>query len=151
MPLFPELRDVLKAAWDGGSGYVIERHRGNNLGTQCRRLIRKAGLTPWEKTFHNMRASRQTELTAQHPIHVVCEWMGNSVSVAAGHYLTVRPEDYAKALGRTALQSALQSTPISLDSTRVDALHETGLTTDKYSTYGIELVPPRGVEPLFSD
>jgi len=39
-----------------------------NLRTQ---LLKKAGLTPWERLFHSMRASRQTELESLHPTHVV--------------------------------------------------------------------------------
>jgi hypothetical protein len=41
--------------------------------------------------------SRETELAAEYPIHVACEWIGNSPVIAAKHYLTVREEDFGRA------------------------------------------------------
>lgn len=41
---------------------------------------------------------RETELAAEYPIHVVCAWLGNTAAIAARHYLTVREEDYARAV-----------------------------------------------------
>ena len=61
------------------------------------KIIRQAGLEPWPKLFHNLRASRQTELTERFPEHVVCEWIGNSQVVAREHYLRVRDEEFARA------------------------------------------------------
>ncbi len=60
-------------------------------------MIKLAGLKPWPKLFHNMRASRQTELTDQFPNHVVCEWLGNSAPIADKHYLQVTDQHYAEA------------------------------------------------------
>lgn len=39
-------------------------------------------LPAWRRPFHNLRASRETELANEFPLHVVCEWIGNSVEVA---------------------------------------------------------------------
>lgn len=102
IPLFPELRPLLEAAFDAapeGSEYVVTRWRdvGTNRRTHLLRIIRKAGLTPWPKLFHNLRASRQTELAAEYPIHVVCEWIGNTQAVAKEHYLRVTDADYDRA------------------------------------------------------
>jgi hypothetical protein len=47
--------------------------------------------------FHNLRASRETELAAQFPIHVVCAWIGNTEMIAAKHYLQVTDEYYEQA------------------------------------------------------
>jgi hypothetical protein len=47
-----------------------------NWRTKLLRIIRKAGLKPWPKLFHNLRASRQNELMQQFPIHVVRQWLG---------------------------------------------------------------------------
>ncbi len=92
VPLFPELRKYLEAAFDAaepGTVYCVTRYRGAdcNLRTQLLRIIRKAGLQPWERLFHNLRASRQTELTDEYPAHVVADWMGNSPEIADRHYL----------------------------------------------------------------
>ena len=75
--------------------YVINRYRDaeQNLRTQLKRIIRRAGLEPWPKPFHNLRASRETELAQSFPLHVVCAWIGNTERIAAKHYLQVT-EDY---------------------------------------------------------
>jgi integrase len=83
IPLFPELRPFLEAAFDeaeSGTEHVISRHRSDsqNLRTQMQRIIERADLTAWPRLFQNMRASRETELTHKHPLHVVVAWIGNS-------------------------------------------------------------------------
>jgi len=102
VPLFPELREHLLASFEAaepGVEHVITRYRmaNCNLRTQLLRIIRRAGLTPWPRLFHNLRASRQTELAATYPAHVVAGWMGNSERVAAAHYLSIRDSDFAHA------------------------------------------------------
>jgi hypothetical protein len=42
---------------------------------------------------------RQTELTYEHPQHVVCRWLGNSQLIAQRHYLQVTDEDFERAAG----------------------------------------------------
>src|SRR5262249_56235529 len=76
VPIFPELRPYLEEAFERaepGTVHVITRYRDRNanLRTQLNRIIHKAGLTPWPKLFHNLRATRQTELAAEFPLHVV--------------------------------------------------------------------------------
>ena len=46
----------------------------------------------------NLRSTRETELAEEHPIHVVCKWLGNSQPVAAKHYLQVTDEHFEKAV-----------------------------------------------------
>jgi hypothetical protein len=46
-----------------------------------------------------MRASRQTELQREFPLHVVCSWLGNSPFIAQQSYLLVIEDDFAKAAG----------------------------------------------------
>ena len=111
VPLFPELlphlREVFELA-EPGAKYVITRYRrsNQNLSTQLRRIIKRASLTPWPKLYQNLRASRETELAGQFPLHVVCAWIGNSQAVAAKHYLQVTEDHF-----RSALQNALQQAP----------------------------------------
>lgn len=103
IPIFPEVLPFLREAFEQaepGDTLVIRRYRGGvNLNPQLRRIIRRAGLTPWPRTWHNCRASRQTELAADYPLHVACSWAGNSAKIAAAHYLTVRDADFDKATG----------------------------------------------------
>ncbi len=115
IPLFPELRAPLLevfAAAPEGTQHVITRYRDKyaNVRTQLARIIRKAGLTVWAKPWHNMRATRQTELADQYPIHVVCAWIGNSRAVAQEHYLQVTDShfDAATAEPLSAAQNAAQ-------------------------------------------
>jgi integrase len=101
VPLFPELRPYLQAAWDElltdfdpkknkiSEQPIITRYRdsNSNLRTQLCRIIKRAGLEVWPKLFQNLRSTRETELAETFPIHVVCSWIGNSEAVAAKHYL----------------------------------------------------------------
>ena len=104
IPLFPELRPYLEAAFDEakpGTEHVITRYRdaNANLRTQLHRIIRKAGLDPWPKVFQNLRSTRETELMETFPSHVVCAWIGNSEAVARRHYLQVTDEHFAAGAG----------------------------------------------------
>ncbi len=103
IPLFPELKKHLEAVYreSSGEGPIITayRHANANLRTQLLRIIKRAGLKPWPKLFHNLRASRETELVEEYPLHVVVKWIGNSEPVAMRHYLQVRDEHFARAAG----------------------------------------------------
>lgn len=112
IPLFPELAEVLSDCFEAaeeGEVYIAGDHhrakakgpktwRNANLRTQFNRIIRRAHMTPWERLFHNLRSSRQTELADQYPVHVVCQWLGNSRTVAQDHYLQVTEEHFARAV-----------------------------------------------------
>ncbi len=104
VPIFEEVRPFLQAVFEQreeGAEFVITRYRqaNANLRTQFIRYIRKAGLTPWPRLFHNLRASCQTELVERFPSHVVSQWIGNSEAVARKHYLQVTDAHFAKAIG----------------------------------------------------
>ena len=120
-------------------------------------------------------ASRQTELTARFPLHVVCEWIGNSAPIADKHYLQVTDDHYADAVTITpevrgtesgtvdaesgteaaqipAQQSAAQSRTDSQETKKARGKRAIVLPTAFAcdSMLGNE-VPPRGVEPLSLD
>jgi integrase len=103
IPIFPELlpylRDVFELAEEGAI-HLITRYRvkNANLRTQMHRIIRRAGLEPWPKTFQNLRSTRETELADKFPLHVVCKWIGNSEPVAAKHYLQITDEHFERAI-----------------------------------------------------
>jgi len=71
-----------------------------NLRTQLLKIMRRAGVAPWARLFHSMRASRQTELERDYPLHVVCSWLGNTEAVAKKSYLLVTDADFQKATQR---------------------------------------------------
>lgn len=102
IPLFTELRPYLQDALalaDDNAKYVITRYRDNgvNLRTQLLRILARAGVKPWPKLWHNLRATRQTELADRFPEHVVCGWVGNSPEVAKEHYLRITDSHFAAA------------------------------------------------------
>jgi hypothetical protein len=45
-----------------------------NLRSEMTRLLRRAGVAGWPRLFHSMRASRQSELQREIPLHIVCSW-----------------------------------------------------------------------------
>jgi len=114
MPLFPEIESALlearKLAPDD-TEYVITRCRnaGVNLRSQFKRIIRRAGLTAWPRLFHNLRSTRQSELTRTNPEYVVCRWLGNSPAIARRNYLQVSDDDFKRGLG---LQTGSQQSTI---------------------------------------
>ncbi len=91
IPLFPEIRTHLLALFseaEAGTEYVIARNRLDslNLRTRFEKIIQRAGVKPWPKLFHNLRASRETELMRDYDLTTVCRWIGNSPEIAARHY-----------------------------------------------------------------
>ena len=115
-PIFPELRPYLEDMFElaePGNKYVITRYpnrTNTNLGPQLKRIIRRAGLKPWSNPFRNLRSTRETELARVLPLHVVCDWIGNTPSVAMSNYLRVTDEDFEQALSQPsqAVQNPVQ-------------------------------------------
>ena len=150
VPLFPELRSHLEAAFDEaapGTEFVITRYRdhNSNLRTQFERIIRRAGLQPWPKLFQNLRSTRETELAESFPIHVVCAWIGNTQAVAQKHYLQVTDAHFEKA--SAALQNPVQQ---SAESPRGESQEQqrTIVIAEDYDSvrYCTNVqIPPRGV------
>ncbi|CAN5391417.1 hypothetical protein BH11PLA2_BH11PLA2_23370 [soil metagenome] len=116
VPIFAALRPYLQDAYElaePGTIYVVSGPQadgyraaskgslgwnGANLRTTFLKLIKRAGLQSWPRPFHNLRASLETDLMARHPIHVVTAWVGNTPSIALGHYLQTLETDFAKAV-----------------------------------------------------
>jgi integrase len=167
IPLFPELRPHLEAAFDRapeGAVHVIARYRDSrtNLRTQLHRIIRKAGLVPWEKLFVNLRSTRQTELSAEYPTHVVCAWLGNSALIAQKHYLQVTDDHYERAAGgakagavavqKPVQQPAAPARTVAPESTQdaqlLDVVRDAATSCE---TVPSGLIPPAGLEPACQD
>jgi len=115
VPIFPELRPYLEEAFEqpGEALHVVgrTRDRETNLRTQFDRIVQKAGLMPWDRPFQNLRATRETELAARFPLHVVTAWIGNTEAIAKRHYLSLTDADFAAALIPSAA-NALHSQPV---------------------------------------
>jgi len=48
-------------------------------------------------TVATTRSTRETELAEEFPVQVVAAWIGNSVAIAAKHYLKVTNDHFARA------------------------------------------------------
>ena len=116
IPLFAELRPFLSEAFElapDGAEYVVDEKfrkaamgpagwKNANLRTTFQKVVRRAGLQPWPRLFHNLRASRETELVESYPVQVVTSWLGNTPSVALRHYLMTTEEHFEMAVRGTA-------------------------------------------------
>jgi integrase len=111
VPKFPEIRDyllpVFEMAEPGAERVLNDFRPGYNPHTHMERIIKRAGVAAWPRIFHNLRASRQTELIAEYPITTCCAWLGNSRLVAAGHYIQTTDADWERAVGSGAESGAL--------------------------------------------
>lgn len=74
-----------------------------NLRTSFMRLTLKAKVDEWPRLFHNLRASRETELLEEFPVHVVAMWMGHDPKVALKHYAQTTDEHFERAAKSAAL------------------------------------------------
>jgi integrase len=101
IPLFPLLRPHLEAAFEQapeGSVFVFpdtwrSRAAGNdgwagaNMRTMLAKIVRRAGVEPWPRLWHSLRASCESDLAQSFPLATVTKWLGNTPSVALRHYV----------------------------------------------------------------
>lgn len=91
IPLFPEILPFLRQQYEDaetGAEFVLSKYRLiANLGTRFKKIIKRAGHKPWPRVFNNLRSSRETELSAEYPMQMVTEWIGNTPETANDHYL----------------------------------------------------------------
>jgi integrase len=177
-PLFPELRPVLETLFNevserngrypGQEDYVIDmptyRTAANtgtgwknaNLRTHFIKRLRKAGISPWARLFHSMRASRQTELEREYPLHVVCSWLGNSPKVAQRSYLLTTESDFQKAIrggtesGTVGAKSGTESGTAHRSNNKHGQATEQGKHREKVKSpafFGAKLADGEGFEP----
>lgn len=112
IPIFKSLRPYLEEAWDAaqeGDEYVFPwdyRRRAHgpggwanaNLRTTLTKVIRRAGLEPWPRLWHNLRASCESDLAQAFPLATVAKWLGNTPSIALRHYTDPTDTAYTQAL-----------------------------------------------------
>lgn len=139
VPILPEVRQYLDRLYFADDApdravHVLARLRSRdsakaaergfwanmNLRQHLLRLLERAGVKPWPRLFHNLRASAQTDLAARFPIHVVCEWLGNTTAIAQEHYLQVTDDDFAAA-AMPSEKAARKTARQAHESTRIEA------------------------------
>jgi integrase len=161
VPLFPELRPYLEAAFDRaepGTVHVITicRSGEKNFRTRMERIIERAGLTPWPKLFQNLRSTRETELAESFPLHVVTAWIGNSQPVALKHYLQVTDDHFDRAVAGAPSEAVQNPVQQPAEPCRTASYPETQNPSNSEECEGLRhctsvYIPPRGVEPLLPD
>lgn len=114
VPLFPEIMEPLRQAFEiakEGDEFIFPRTitKKVNLRKSLLGIIKKAGLSPWPKLFQNLRASRETELCQDFPLHVAAGWIGNTPKVAIRHYLQTIDSDWEKATTISNVKSDVKS------------------------------------------
>lgn len=130
IPFFPELAELLSERFEEaapGEELILPFLHGRtdaSLRKTLVRAIKQAGFEVWPRLWHNMRASRQTELEREFPNHVVCNWLGNTRGTAEKHYLMVTDDDFDR--GQKWGQNRGQSVPAEseLELQRVREPHE---------------------------
>lgn len=114
VPIVPELRLILERLFHDapeGAEWIVPRLRDPraNLRTVFQRIVERAGLKPWPRLFHNMRASCATDWVERFPAHVVAGWLGHSPMIAAQHYLQTRDAHFDLAAGVGAAGDSCQN------------------------------------------
>ncbi len=77
-----------------------------NLRTTFEKIVRRAGQVAWPRLFQALRASCETDLMRDHPIHVVTAWIGNTPKIALGHDLQTLDADFETAIRGDATDDA---------------------------------------------
>ena len=67
------------------------------LRQQFKWIITRAGLVAWERVFHNLCSSCETDLMKRHPMPTVAAWMGHSIEVAVKHYTQITADEFTSA------------------------------------------------------
>lgn len=136
VPMFPEVREHLLRLYEQaaeGQVYLFDRQRfaSGNLRTGLLKLIKRCGLKPWPRLWHNFRTSRATELVAEYPMATAAAWLGHSVGIMAAHYIT-SPDldsDFQKAVKKGAVKSAVRGGEL-------DGAQESGAESTSEKTSG---------------
>jgi integrase len=160
IPLFSEIEEPLREVFEIAperSLHVLPFLQNRTSAALRKPLIaaiEAAGLTVWPRLWHNLRASRQTELMREHASHVVCAWIGNSEKVAEEHYLQVLDSDYDRALEvvrhpvRAMAIDPANDRQVDNGNPRENAISRQKLTTPAFA--GAGEVGPAGLEPATS-
>ena len=102
VPIAPRLYELLSDAMlaDGQDQRVCPGLHKHNLWRDFQVICRRSGLAPWARWCHTLRKNAETDWAAEHSIHVVTDWLGNSPEVAMRRYLKPTASDFAKATGQ---------------------------------------------------
>jgi len=106
VPIFPELFKSLKECYEqrdlnDDRIFTDDDFQKKGLNPKFKEYIKQAGVKPWKKTLHRLRASRETELMEEYSISVACKWSGNTPKVAMESYHKMRDVHFKNATQAT--------------------------------------------------
>ena len=135
------------------SAPVITRWRSSaqNIRTPFLKVLRRAGIKAWPKLFHNMRATRQTELLAQFPAKDVCEWLGNSQAVAMKHYAMATDDSFQRAICGSTCGSISADQDVSGENASNEKSLKNGVSEGSGELVIASPVGPAGLEPATNE
>ncbi len=107
--LMPILQDLFDEAEEGVERVIVGLDSATNLRTHMFRILARAGVKPWPRLFHALRASCACDWVDQLPEHVVSSWLGHSPRIAAEHYLQTRDDHFRRAAGLPSLEGGAKS------------------------------------------
>lgn len=97
VPIVPSLHAIL--SFEPGDGRVTKGVRISSVDVVFRGIIRRAGIEPWKKLCHTLRANCENEWLQEYPATDVAAWLGHSVEVCYEHYHQTSAETMAKIIG----------------------------------------------------
>lgn len=119
VPIFERLRPYLEELYNdavaAGRSLLLPDHAPNpnaNWRTTLLKIVAKAGLTHWPKTFIALRSSCATDLAGEFGEHVAARWLGHDVTTARKHYHQTPAHLIEQATGRKVAQRAVAKTGV---------------------------------------
>jgi integrase len=109
VPVVPRLYDVLRRAFDEatpGARGPCDGVGDNNVIRDFTVRAKSLGIVMWERPFHSLRASAESDWLKEYPPADVARWLGHSITVAMQHYHQTTPEVWKRA---TTGQSEVES------------------------------------------
>ncbi len=111
IPIDPELHKLLfEVFMDGQGGERVLPDLRGSLYRGFQLIAGRANVPMYSRPYHTLRKNCETDWMEQHPVMVVCEWLGHSADVAAKHYHRAKDEQFDRASGLECSQKCSQST-----------------------------------------
>lgn len=100
VPMFPRLFKELDALWETDAGTSEKLITISRSGARNRfaHIVFRAGLTPWERLFQNLRSSAAIDVARKFGEIAENAWIGHSLQTARNHYLHVIDADFERAV-----------------------------------------------------
>jgi len=93
----------------------------SNVHQGLEKIIKRAGLVPWDDLLQTLRRSAETDFAKRYPQHAVSRWIGHSMAVSEWHYLQVDGEILDAATRSDSRIAPSQERPQSETTTNSDA------------------------------